>query len=120
MPENAWREAEVALAGPVLGSSRPPPSGRSAPDEHSKFLIALAFVGFFINLFNLIPIVPLDGGRAVAALHPAIWLLGLGGLVALEIVQAEPDPAADHLGGRLELWRRWRRGKQPGRPATTR
>ena len=36
-------------------------------------LRALAYFGFFLNLFNLIPVVPLDGGRAVSALHP--WLL---------------------------------------------
>ena len=89
--------------------------------QHSQFLVALAFVGFFINLFNLIPIVPLDGGRAVAALHPAIWLLGLAGLVALEIVQAEPDPAADHPGRAARARRRWRRAdKRPASPATTR
>jgi hypothetical protein len=32
MPQNAWREAQVALAGPILGTaSAPPPSGLSAP-----------------------------------------------------------------------------------------
>ena len=83
MPENAWKEAEVALAGPLLGSLGAAAVWLAGSYYHSHFLVALAFVGFFINLFNLIPVVPLDGGRAVAALHPAIWLVGLVGLVAL-------------------------------------
>ena len=114
MPANAWREAEVALAGPLLGSIGAAAVWAIGGDIHSRFLVALAFIGFFINLFNLIPVVPLDGGRAVAALHPAIWLLGLGGLLAVEVRRAEPDPAAVILVvGGLELWRRWRRAATP-------
>ncbi len=74
----------------------------------------MAFVGFFLNLFNLIPVVPLDGGRAVAALHPAIWLLGLVGLVALEVLRPSPIlPIASILLGALELWRRWKSRHSP-------
>ena len=51
---------------------------------------------------------PLDGGRAVAALHPAIWLLGLGGLVALEVLRPSPILPVIILIGGIELWRRWR------------
>src|SRR5579862_7374705 len=100
MPENAWREAEVALAGPLLGSVGAAAVWLAGSYFHSQFLVGLAFVGFFLNLFNLIPVVPLDGGRAVAALHPAIWLLGLVGLLALEILQPSPIlPFIILLGG---------------------
>jgi Zn-dependent protease len=108
MPENAWREAEVALAGPVLGSVAAAAVWGAGAYYHSRFLVALAFIGFFLNLFNLIPVVPLDGGRAVAALHPAIWGLGLTGLVALEILRPSPILPLIILLGALELWRRWR------------
>jgi membrane-associated protease RseP (regulator of RpoE activity) len=77
-------------------------------------LVGLAFVGFFINLFNLIPVVPLDGGRAVAALHPAIWLLGLVGLVGLTVLWPSPILPLIIVIGSLELWRRWRSRKLPG------
>ncbi len=108
MPANAWREAEVGLAGPVLGSLGAAAIWAVGAYENSHFLIALAFVGFFLNLFNLIPVVPLDGGRAVAALHPAIWLLGLGGLVAIEVLRPSPILPFIIVVGGIELWRRWR------------
>ena len=114
MPANAWREAEVALAGPLLGSLGAAAVWAAGSYFHSHFLIALAFVGFFINLFNLIPVVPLDGGRAVAALHPAIWLLGLSGLVVLMALRPSPIlPLIIVIGG-LELVRRWKSRKLPG------
>ena len=40
-------------------------------------LEALAYVGFLINLFNLLPVVPLDGGRAMAAMAPLDVVPGL-------------------------------------------
>jgi Zn-dependent protease len=114
LPHNAWREAQVALAGPLLGSLGAALIWAAGAYSHSRFLTALAFIGFFINLFNLIPIVPLDGGRAVSALHPAIWLLGLAGLVALEIIRPSPILPVIILIGGLELWRRWRSRALPG------
>jgi Zn-dependent protease len=114
MPENAWREAEVALAGPLLGSLGAAAVWTAGGYYHSRFLTALAFVGFFINLFNLIPLVPLDGGRAVAALHPAIWLLGLVGLVVLTVLRPSPILPFIIVIGSLELWRRWKARKLPG------
>jgi Zn-dependent protease len=114
LPANAWREAEVALAGPILGSLGAAAVWAAGGYFHSRFLTALAFIGFFLNLFNLIPVVPLDGGRAVAALHPAIWLLGLAGLVTLEMLRPSPIlPLIIVIGG-LELWRRWRSRGLPG------
>ena len=68
LPDDAWKEAQVALAGPILGSVGAAVFWVAAEATGSELLLALAFVGFFLNLFNLIPIVPLDGGRAAAAL----------------------------------------------------
>jgi Zn-dependent protease len=33
----------------------------------AKFLIAVMFMSFFLGLFNLLPIYPLDGGQATLA-----------------------------------------------------
>jgi Zn-dependent protease len=113
MPHNAWKEAQVALAGPLLGSLAALGVWLAGSALDSNFLRAMAFVGFFINLFNLLPIVPLDGGRAVAALHPVIWLFGLAALVALEIFRPTPLLPVIIVFGALELWRRWRLRDHP-------
>lgn len=53
-------------------------------------LLALAYAGFFINLFNLIPISPLDGGRITAVLTPCVWLVGVPVLVAVFLWRPSP------------------------------
>ena len=69
---NALAEARVGLAGPVLGSLGALAVARSAWRSTTRRWRALAFAGFFLNLFNLLPVVPLDGGRAMAAMAP--WM----------------------------------------------
>jgi Zn-dependent protease len=113
LPDNAWKEAQVALAGPILGSLGAAVVWAYAEATDSEFLLALAFTGFFLNLFNLLPIVPLDGGRAVAALHPALWLVGLAGLAALVFIAPNPILLIIVFLGGLELWNRWRNRDTP-------
>jgi Zn-dependent protease len=108
LPDDAWKEARVALAGPILGSVGAAALWAAGEATGSELLVALAFVGFFLNLFNLIPIVPLDGGRAVGALHPAIWFAGLLLMVGLVVVQPNPILIVIVVLGGLDLWRRWR------------
>jgi len=115
MPKNAWREAQVALAGPILGSLGAAGAWVLGEALDSEILIAVAFVGFLLNLFNLLPIVPLDGGRAVAAIHPALWGVGLVGLLALAVFRPNPILLLILIIGGMEFWRRWKeRGKDPG------
>ena len=114
LPDDAWKEARVALAGPILGSVGAAALWIAGEASGSELLVALAFVGFFLNLFNLIPIVPLDGGRAVAALHPAIWFVGLLMMVGLVVVSFNPLLLLIVVIGGLDLWRRW---KQRGQAA---
>jgi Zn-dependent protease len=80
--ENAAAEARVGLAGPILGTI-----GTLIPvavwlATGSDLWRALAYVGFFINLINLLPVLPLDGGRALAVLGPMVWLVGILAAVA--------------------------------------
>ena len=48
---------------------------------------ALAYTGFFLNLFNLAPIGFLDGGRIVTALSPWLWLVGFVIMGALTVLR---------------------------------
>jgi Zn-dependent protease len=108
LPKDAWREAQVALAGPIVGSLGAAAVWWYGEATDNNLLIALAFTGFFLNLFNLLPIVPLDGGRAVAALHPAFWLVGLIGLAALTFFAPNPILILILAVSAFELWNRWR------------
>ncbi len=108
LPDDAWKEARVALAGPILGSLGAAVCWAAGAALDSDLLVGLAFVGFFLNLFNLIPITPLDGGRAVAALHPAIWFLGLLLMVGLVVLNPNPLLIIIVVLGGIDLWHRWR------------
>jgi Zn-dependent protease len=112
-PRDAWHEARLALAGPIVGSLGAAAIYLAGVAEDSNRLKAIAFLGFFINLFNLLPIVPLDGGRAVAALHPALWLLGLVALAGLVVLRPNPILILILIFAAMELWRRWQMRDHP-------
>jgi Zn-dependent protease len=114
MPANAWKEAQVALGGPLLGSLGAAVAWGIGEAYDSELFIALGFMGFFLNLFNLLPIVPLDGGRAVGALHPAIWFVGLVALAVLAYIAPNPIIILILVIGGMELWQRWRHRRAPG------
>jgi Zn-dependent protease len=108
MPADAWKEARMALAGPLVGGLGAAACWLAGEALDSSLLVALAFTGFLLNLFNLIPISPLDGGRAVAALHPALWGVGLAALVGLAFLRPNPVLVIVLVVGAIELASRWR------------
>jgi Zn-dependent protease len=113
LPKDAAAEARVGLAGPVLGAIGcliPWAAYAATGDELFK---ALAFVGFFLNLFNLLPVLPLDGGRAMAALTPWMWFAGYGLLVGVTLVYPNPIMILILLLGGFETWRRWKGRNDP-------
>ncbi len=85
LPRNARDEAEVGIAGPIAGALAAMVSLAMAHIYPGTVWAPLAYFGFFINLFNLIPIVPFDGGRVLAAIDRRIWILGFIGLLAFQI-----------------------------------
>jgi Zn-dependent protease len=111
--DNAAAEARVGLAGPVLGSLGAAALIPIADATGNDLFTALAFTGFFLNLFNLLPVVPLDGGRAMAALSPWMWFVGFAGLVALVFVFPNPIILLVVLFGAMESWRRWKERNSP-------
>jgi Zn-dependent protease len=118
MPQDAWHEALIGIAGPILGSLGAGAVWAAGEALDSRPLVALAFLGFFLNLFNLAPVVPLDGGRIVAAIHPSLWFVGLVALVVLMFVWPNPILLLILLFSATELWQRWRmRGAAGPNPA---
>jgi Zn-dependent protease len=111
--DDAAAEARVGLAGPILGSlATLVPLGIWLATG-SDFWRALAYIGFFLNLFNLIPILPLDGGRAMAALSPWVWFAGLGALLVMAVFFPNPILLLILVIGGLESWRRWKARNTP-------
>src|SRR5438067_899249 len=111
--KDAAAEARVGLAGPVLGSL-----GALVPlalwkATGATFWEALAFVGFFLNLFNLLPVLPLDGGRAMTALTPWMWLVGYALLIGAMFLYPSPIMVLILLFGGMETYRRWHARKTP-------
>jgi Zn-dependent protease len=109
--DNALAEARVGLAGPILGTVGAGACLLLAEATNSDLLRALAYFGFFLNLLNLIPVVPFDGGRAMAAMAPAMWFVGLGALVALLLIAGNPFLLLFVVLGALETYRRWKARK---------
>lgn len=90
MPHDADTEAYVGLGGPLAGTVASLACYFAARSTGSDLLLALSYAGFFINLFNLIPLSPFDGGRITAVLSPRIWLVGVPVLVALFFWRPSP------------------------------
>jgi len=76
-PKNAWMEAWVGIGGPLLGSLGALACYALYPLTGNPLFVALAYSGFFLNLFNLAPFGFLDGGRIATALSPWLWVVGL-------------------------------------------
>jgi len=80
-PRNAWIEACVGIGGPMLGSLGALASNSLGEIFDAPIFIALAWFGYFLNLFNLTPVGMLDGGRIVTALSRWLWLPGFAALL---------------------------------------
>jgi len=105
--ENAVAEARVGLAGPILGSIGSAVCILIWHATGNEIWRALAFTGFFLNLFNLLPVVPLDGGRAMAAMAPWMWFIGFAALIPLAFIFPNPIILLIILIGGLETYKRW-------------
>jgi Zn-dependent protease len=84
-PPNAWIESVVGMGGPLLGTigAMACYALAKALPAHSALHVELLLatqLAFMLNLFNLLPVPPLDGGRITAAITPWLWILGLAGL----------------------------------------
>jgi Zn-dependent protease len=116
MPHDAETEAWVGLGGPLLGTLGALLCYALARSLEADWLLAVSYAGFFINLFNLIPLSPMDGGRITAVLSPRIWLLGVPMLVGLFVWRPSPMLILIALLAAPQVWKalRWRRDSAEG------
>ncbi len=89
-PRSVETEAYVAFAGPFIGTLASFAVYFWARQNGDPLLLAIAYSGFILNLFNLLPLSPLDGGRITAVLSPRVWLAGVPILLALMLYRPSP------------------------------
>lgn len=77
MPKSARDEAYLAYMGPVFGLLAFLPAIPLYFYSEEPFWALVIFLGGLLNLFNLIPITPLDGGRIVSGISTKLWAVGL-------------------------------------------
>lgn len=107
-PMDVETEAYIGLAGPVAGTVGAMLCYGLARWTDSQLLLALAYTGCFLNLFNLIPLAPFDGGRITAVLSPRIWFLGVPVLVALFVWRMSPILVLMAILAVPQLMKAWR------------
>jgi Zn-dependent protease len=89
-PLDVETEAYVATAGPLVGTVAAVAVYLWGRSTDSSLLLAIAYAGLFLNLFNLLPISPLDGGRITAIISPRVWLIGAPMMLAMLVYRPSP------------------------------
>lgn len=109
-PNDLEQDAYIALAGPLAGLGLAGVCSAIGATTGSPFWYACANVGAFLNLFNMIPMPPFDGGRVIAAFHPLLWFIGFALFVAFAYVFHIPLLFVVIIGvlGLPAMWRAWR------------
>lgn len=89
-------EAFIGIGGPVLGSLAAAAVltiWYFLPNKESDLaviLLMVSYVGMFLNVFNLVPIRPLDGGRVTQAVGSWFRYVGVAALAAASVLFQEP------------------------------
>lgn len=108
MPHDVETEAYIGIAGPFVGTLAALGCYFLARSLDSNLLLALSYSGFFINLFNLIPLSPFDGGRITAIISPRLWLIGAPILLAIFFYRPSPLLIFMALLAGLQIVQAWR------------
>jgi Zn-dependent protease len=104
-PRDAFVEAIVGIGGPLLGTLGAIGCLVAGLLADSPLLMALASVGFLLNLFNMIPISPLDGGRIAGAISRWFWAVGYAVGIGVFMLTYSPILAIILLLGLFTIWR---------------
>jgi Zn-dependent protease len=91
LPQDRAAEAKIAYGGPLAGTVAALVAAALGFATGQRLFFALANTGFFLNLFNLTPISPLDGGRIAQAFSRRAWVIGAGLLVVMFLATRSPQ-----------------------------
>lgn len=111
-PRDAGTEAYLAYGGPLAGTIAFLPALPLYWWTHEPFWALVIYLGALLNLFNLMPISPLDGGRIVSVLSTKIWFVGLVGLGIMLFASPGPLMVFIFIIGLLTWWSRLRESYQ--------
>ena len=89
-PRSAYDDAQIGLAGPIFGTAASLVFLQVYKWLGQPLYLAIALIGFALNLFNLLPIGMLDGGRISGAVTKWMWVFG-GGFLVYKVVH-QPNP----------------------------
>jgi Zn-dependent protease len=107
-PRDAYVEAKVGIGGPIAGSIAAWAVLAAGVATGQRLLVTLGHAGILLNLFNLIPVSPLDGGRIAGAFTRTFWIVGYAlGVVALLLTRS-PILLLVLVVGLFTLWQRWK------------
>lgn len=81
----AYDDAQIGLAGPIAGTFASLVALQIFKWTDHPLYLLIALAGFILNLFNLLPIGPLDGGRVSAAVTKWMWVIG-GGILTYKAI----------------------------------
>jgi len=112
-PRSRHVEAVIAYGGPLAGTAAALLAGAVGLMTESRLFLALAYTGFLLNLFNLTPISPLDGGRVTQAFSRRAWMFGAALIVVLFLTTGAPVLL---LIGMMALPRLFNRHSEDERP----
>lgn len=107
-PRDAYVEAKVAIAGPLAGSLAAWATLAAGLQLGQPLLVALGHAAVFLNLFNLVPVSPLDGGRIAGVFTPPFWIAGYAMGIAFTVATRSPIMLLVMVVGLFTLWQRIR------------
>jgi Zn-dependent protease len=107
-PRDVRTEAYVAVAGPLVGTVSAVAVYLWSRWTGSTLLLAIAYAGLFLNLFNLLPVSPLDGGRITAIISPRVWLIGAPVMLVMLLYRPSPVLAIIAIIAFPQLIKAWK------------
>jgi Zn-dependent protease len=90
--ETVWEGAIIGFGGPLFGGLASVGCWALYGALDNPLFLGLAMLSFWMNLFNMTPIFPLDGGWITGAVSPYIWVVGLAILLGLAVTGQLRNP----------------------------